>query len=104
MHNTGQEELLQDFMAVHARVAEALEKGDVDAFQNLAKMQAECVRRLLNSEPMTNSRNCETLTDIKKAVDRACQVLEREKAEVWAQIKTAKTALKCTRAYVKGKS
>ena len=104
MHNTGQEELLQDFLAIHARVAEALDKGDVDAFQNLAKMQAECVRRLLNSEPMTNSQNYETLTDIKKAVDRACQILEKEKAKAWSQIRTAKTALKCTKAYVQGKS
>ncbi|MEJ2726790.1 MAG: hypothetical protein P8175_19575 [Deltaproteobacteria bacterium] len=104
MHNPRQEELLQDFLAVHAKVAEALEKGDADAFQSLAKMQAECVRRLLNSEPMTNSRNYETLTDIKSAVDRACQALEREKAKVWSQIRSAKTALKCTMAYVHGKS
>jgi len=90
---------MQEFWAIHNRIVEALEKDDPEAVCGLTKEHAECVKRLLDSGPVTNSRDCRILVDLKKAVDQTCKALEQKKARVFSQIAASKKRRQCVRAY-----
>lgn len=90
---------MREFLAIHNRIAEALEKDDLEAVYGLTKEHDECVKRLLDSGSVTNSRDCRILVDLKKAVDQTCNALEQKKARVFSQIVASKKRRQCISAY-----
>jgi hypothetical protein len=107
LHNNFQKGIMQEFLAIHNRLVEALEKDDSEAIYGLAKEHDECVKRLLDSGAITNSQDYQTdyqtFVDLKKAVDQTCNALEQKKARVFSQIVALKKRRQCVSAYKKNK-
>lgn len=99
MHSNFHKEIMQEFLAIHDRIVEALEKDEPEAIDALAKENDACVKRLLDLGPIVTNQDYKGLVDLKKAVDQTCNALEQKKARVFSEIVASKKRRQCVSAY-----